>query len=66
MSITRQVELSIDSTGEDQLASLSWLSLDRSTSADLSRSEINKCVWRSYLPEKCVETMVKMGWDEST
>jgi hypothetical protein len=66
MSITRQVALSVDSTREDQIVSLSCLSVDRSTPTGLSRSEVNICVWRSYLPNECVETMVKMGWAEST
>jgi hypothetical protein len=23
-------------------------------------------LWQSYLPENCVDTMIKMGWDQTT
>jgi len=34
--------------------------------ADSARSAENIEVWRSYLPQDCVETMIKMGWDRGT
>jgi hypothetical protein len=30
------------------------------------RSAGNIEQWRSYLPEDCVSTMIKMGWDQTT
>jgi len=30
--------------------------------ADAARAAENIRVWRSYLPEDCVDTMIKMGW----
>jgi hypothetical protein len=30
------------------------------------RSAANIRIWRSYLPEDCVNTMIKMGWDQTT
>jgi hypothetical protein len=30
--------------------------------ADLARAAENIRIWRSYLPEDCVDTMIKMGW----
>jgi hypothetical protein len=30
--------------------------------ADLARAAENIRLWRSYLPEDCVETMIRMGW----
>jgi hypothetical protein len=30
------------------------------------RSARNIQYWRSFLPEKCVLTMIKMGWDRTT
>jgi hypothetical protein len=34
--------------------------------ADVERSERNVRLWRSYLPTDCVNTMIRMGWDETT
>jgi hypothetical protein len=31
-----------------------------------ARSEENIREWMSYLPQDCVEAMIRMGWDEST
>jgi len=31
-----------------------------------ARSAENIMRWRSYLPEDCVTTMVRMGWDQTT
>jgi hypothetical protein len=31
-----------------------------------ARSKKNILLWRSYLPEDCVATMIIMGWDLST
>jgi hypothetical protein len=30
------------------------------------RSAGNIQLWQSYLPENCVNTMIKMGWDQTT
>jgi hypothetical protein len=32
---------------------------------DDARSAGNIQAWRSYLPEDCVGTMIKMGWDRT-
>lgn len=34
--------------------------------ADIARSESNILRWMSYLPEDCVRTMIRMGWDVTT
>jgi len=31
-----------------------------------ARSMRNILYWRSFLPEDCVLTMIKMGWDRTT
>jgi hypothetical protein len=31
-----------------------------------ARSRKNISQWRSYLPEDCVDTMIRMGWDVTT
>jgi hypothetical protein len=38
----------------------------RSATAAGVRSAGNIETWQSYLPETCVDTMVKMGWDQAT
>ena len=30
------------------------------------RSAANVRLWRSYLPEDCVNTMIRLGWDQTT
>jgi hypothetical protein len=30
------------------------------------RSQGNVLLWRTYLPEDCVNTMIRMGWDRTT
>jgi len=30
--------------------------------ADAARAAENIRIWRSYLPEDCVQTMIEMGW----
>lgn len=32
---------------------------------DTARSAQNIALWKSYLPDDCVETMISMGWDRS-
>jgi hypothetical protein len=39
---------------------------ERSTTGDGARSARIIRLWRSYLPENCVNTMLKMGWDRTT
>jgi hypothetical protein len=34
--------------------------------ADIARSEANILQWMSFLPEDCVRTMIRMGWDVTT
>jgi hypothetical protein len=37
------------------------------TDADnAARSKKNISQWRSYLPEDCVDAMIRMGWDVTT
>jgi hypothetical protein len=36
------------------------------TAAEHMHSEANVCLWRSYLPADCVNTMIGMGWHLST
>ena len=31
-----------------------------------ARSEKNVREWMSYLPQDCIESMIRMGWDLST
>jgi hypothetical protein len=33
---------------------------------DTARSAENIARWRCYLPEDCIETMIRMGWDRTT
>jgi hypothetical protein len=33
--------------------------------ADAERSAENILLWRSYLPQDCVDTMIAMGWDRT-
>jgi hypothetical protein len=34
--------------------------------AELVRSEENIVRWMAYLPQDCIETMIRMGWDVTT
>jgi hypothetical protein len=34
--------------------------------ADVVRSEENILRWMTYLPQDCIETMIRMGWDVTT
>jgi hypothetical protein len=34
--------------------------------ADVVRSEENILRWMAYLPQDCIETMIRMGWDVTT
>jgi hypothetical protein len=34
--------------------------------AEAERRARNIATWREYLPPDCIETMIRMGWDEST
>jgi hypothetical protein len=36
------------------------------THAEHMHSEANVCLWKSYLPADCVNTMIAMGWHLST
>jgi hypothetical protein len=33
---------------------------------ELIRSEENILRWMDYLPQDCIETMIRMGWDVTT
>ena len=33
---------------------------------DVAHSERNILAWMKYLPQDCIETMIRMGWDCST
>jgi hypothetical protein len=37
-----------------------------SSGSDGARSERNILEWMSYLPDDCVSTMIRMGWDVTT
>jgi hypothetical protein len=39
---------------------------DQAKRDSIARSEANILEWMSYLPQDCVETMIRMGWDVST
>ena len=41
-------------------------SMDAQNDADVARSERNIPKWMAHLPEDCVKTMIKMGWDVTT
>jgi hypothetical protein len=34
--------------------------------AELVRSEENILRWMAYLPQDCIEAMIRMGWDVTT
>jgi hypothetical protein len=36
------------------------------SNADVVRSEENILRWMAYLPQDCIETMIRMGWDVTT
>jgi hypothetical protein len=40
-------------------------STEQTSSRDDERSAGNIQAWRSYLPEDCIGTMIKMGWDRT-
>ena len=33
---------------------------------DVVRSEANILRWMEYLPQDCIDTMIRLGWDVST
>ena len=41
-------------------------SAEQMTGIERRRSAKNIRLWRSYLPEDCVDAMVRMGWDRNT
>lgn len=41
-------------------------SMDSQNDADVTRSEENILRWMDYLPEDCIKTMIRMGWDVTT
>jgi hypothetical protein len=41
-------------------------SMDAYSGDDVARSERNILHWMTYLPEDCVRTMIRMGWDVTT
>ena len=36
------------------------------SNADVARSEANILRWMAYLPQDCIEAMIRMGWDVTT
>jgi hypothetical protein len=36
------------------------------SNTDVVRSEENILQWMAYLPQDCIETMIRMGWDVTT
>jgi len=41
-------------------------SMDAENDADVARSESNILRWMAYLPDDCIKTMIRMGWDVTT
>lgn len=41
-------------------------SMNAENDEDVARSERNIRRWMAYLPEDCVKTMIRMGWDVTT
>jgi hypothetical protein len=41
-------------------------SMDWQNDADVARSERNILRWMAYLPQDCIKTMIRMGWDVTT
>jgi hypothetical protein len=41
-------------------------SMNAQNDADVARSERNVLQWIAYLPEDCLRTMIRMGWDVTT
>jgi hypothetical protein len=41
-------------------------SMHAQNDADVARSERNVLQWIAYLPEDCLRTMIRMGWDVTT
>jgi hypothetical protein len=41
-------------------------SFDRPIHDANARSEANILCWMEYLPQDCIETMIRMGWDLTT
>lgn len=37
-----------------------------SSDFNVARSEENVLQWMSYLPQDCIESMIRMGWDFTT
>jgi hypothetical protein len=42
------------------------LPFEFSNDFNVQHSEANILAWMAYLPQDCVETMIKLGWDRST
>ena len=38
----------------------------KSGDSNIAHSEDNILRWMKYLPQDCIETMIRMGWDVST
>jgi hypothetical protein len=49
----------------DRRADAATESTERTSSGDNERSAGNIQTWRAYLPEDCIGTMIKMGWDRT-
>jgi len=41
-------------------------SMDSQPDADIARSRDNILRWMTYLPEDCINAMIRMGWDVTT
>ena len=41
-------------------------SFDFAASEANARSEANVLCWMEYLPQDCIETMIRLGWDLTT
>jgi hypothetical protein len=41
-------------------------SMDPRNDADVARSQTNIQQWLEYLPEDCIKSTIRMGWDVTT
>jgi hypothetical protein len=63
---TQEQRQQIDKALHVPLANTDALRAVRAHEPYAARSKRNILYWRSFLPEDCVLTMIKMGWDRTT
>jgi len=63
----RQIDEALHVPFESSFGVTSWVTrATRVHEPYTVRSNRNILYWRSFLPEECVLTMIKMGWDRTT